>query len=61
ALGKEADLVFMDASMGSVGKDLLSCLSAGDNPGISLILVDGKIVVKASRNTPPPKRAAKVI
>ena len=61
ALGKEADLVFMDASMGSVGKDLLSCLSAGDNPGISLILVDGKVVVKASRNTPPPKRAAKVI
>ena len=61
ALGKEADLVFMDASMGSVGEDLLSCLSAGDNPGISLILVDGKVVVKASRNTPPPKRAAKVI
>ena len=61
ALGKEADLVFMDASMGSPGEDLLSCLSAGDNPGISLILVDGKVVVKASRNTPPPKRAAKVI
>ena len=61
ALGKEADLVFMDASMGSVGKDLLSCIAAGDNPGISLILVDGKVVVKASRNTPPPKRAAKVI
>ncbi len=61
APGKEADLVFMDASMGSSGEDLLSCLSAGDNPGISLILVDGKVVAKASRNTPPPKRAAKIV
>lgn len=61
ALGKEADLVFMDASMGSPGQDLLSCLSAGDNPGISLILVDGRVVVKGSRNTPPPKRAARTV
>jgi enamidase len=61
APGKEADLVFMDASMGSSGDDLLTCLSTGDNPGISLILVDGKVVVKTSRNTPPPKRAAKVV
>lgn len=61
APGREADLVFMDASMGSPGDDLLSCLSAGDNPGISIILVDGKVVVKTSRNTPPPKRAAKIV
>jgi enamidase len=61
APGKEADLVFMDASMGSSGDDLLTCLSTGDNPGISLILVDGKVVVKTSRNTPPPKRAARII
>jgi enamidase len=61
APGKEADLVFLDASMGSVGEDLLSCLSAGDTPGISIIMVDGKVVVKTSRNTPPPKRAAKVV
>lgn len=59
--GKEADLVFLDASMGSVGEDLLSCLSAGDNPGISIIMVDGKVVAKASRNTPPPKRAARIV
>lgn len=61
ALGKEADLVFMDASMGSPGDDLLSCLAAGDNPGVSIIMVDGKVVAKASRNTPPPKRAAKIV
>ena len=61
APGKEADLVFLDASMGSVGEDLLSCLSAGDNPGISIVMVDGQVLVKTSRNTPPPKRAARVL
>jgi enamidase len=61
APGREADLVFLDASMGSVGDDLLSCLATGDNPGISIVMVDGQVLVKTSRNTPPPKRAAKVL
>jgi enamidase len=61
APGKEADLVFLDASLGSVGNDLLSCLATGDNPGISIVMVDGQVLVKTSRNTPPPKRAAKVV
>lgn len=61
APGKEADLVFLDASLGSVGEDLLSCLAAGDNPGISLVMVDGKVLFTMSRNTPPPKRAARVV
>ena len=61
APGKEADLVFLDASLGSVGEDLLSCLAAGDNPGISVVMVDGQVLFKTSRNTPPPKRAAKVL
>jgi enamidase len=61
APGREADLVFMDASLGSSGEDLLSCLSAGDTPGISFIMIDGQVLVKLSRNTPPPKRAAKIV
>lgn len=61
APGREADLVFMDASLGSVGEDLLACIAAGDNPGISLVMIDGKVVVTLSRNTPPPKRAAKMV
>jgi enamidase len=58
--GREADLIFADASMGSVGDDFLSGLAAGDNPGVSVILVDGEVVVTKSRNTPPAKRPAKV-
>jgi len=56
AEGKEADLVIMDAPMGSVGDDALSAIEAGDNPAVSMVLVDGQIVVSKSRNTPPPKR-----
>jgi enamidase len=58
--GKEADLVLLDAPMGSVGEDTLTALKAGDIPAVTLILVDGKIVVTSSRNTPPPKRTPTV-
>jgi enamidase len=59
--GLAADLVAMDAPMGSVGKDALEAFEAGDVPGISMIMIDGKIQVRISRNTPPPKRKAQVV
>jgi enamidase len=61
AEGREADLVICDAPIGSVGRDALAALAAGDLPGISMVLVDGKITVGRSRNTPPATRAAEVI
>jgi enamidase len=60
AEGREADLVIMDTPMGSVGKDALSAIEAGDNPGVAMVLVDGEIVVRQSRNTPPPVRTPTV-
>lgn len=60
AVGKEADLVIMDAPMGSVAEDALGALAAGDIPGISHILIDGKVVVTKSRNTPPAQKPAKI-
>ncbi len=59
ATGMEADLVIMDAPMGSVGDDALSAIEAGDVPGIAMVLVDGQVVVGKSRNTPPTKRNPK--
>ena len=53
-VGKEADLVIMDAPMGSVGKDALSAIEAGDIPGIAGVLIDGVMKIGVSRNTPPP-------
>lgn len=66
ALGKEADLVIMDAALGSVGVDALESISLGDVPGVSMVMVDGE--VKARRGdptpwgdvTPAPKRRATI-
>ena len=51
----------MDTPMGSPGEDLLQALAEGDTPGVSMILIDGKVVAKVSRNTPPAVRKAQVI
>jgi len=59
--GLEADLVAMDAPMGSVGKDALAAIAAGDTPGVSMVMIDGKVVVWTSRNTPPAVRKAKMV
>ncbi len=56
AIGKEADLVVMDAPMGSIGKNALSAIEAGDIPGIAGVLIDGQMKIGISRNTPPPNR-----
>ena len=53
APGKEADIIIMDTPMGSVGKDALEAIKEGDIPGISMVLINGKVVVNKSRNTPP--------
>lgn len=59
--GFEADLIAIDTPMGSIGKDAVGAIEAGDVPGVSMIMVDGEIVVKKSRNTPPAVRQAKVL
>jgi len=56
AAGKEADLVIMDAPMGSVGRDALSAIEVGDIPGIAGVIIDGQLKAGISRNTPPPNR-----
>ena len=61
AVGRAADLVVCDAPIGSVGADALAALAAGDLPGISMVLVDGRPLVGRSRNTPPAARAAEVV
>jgi enamidase len=56
AAGKEADLVIMDAPLGSAGKDALSAIEVGDIPGVAAVLIDGQMKIGVSRNTPPPVR-----
>ena len=54
--GKEADLVIMDAPMGSIGNNALEAFKAGDLAAVALVMVDGVIKVTKSRNTPPAER-----
>lgn len=61
AEGRAGDLVICDAPVGSVASDALGALSAGDLPGISMVLIDGRPVIGRSRNTAPAGRAAEVI
>jgi enamidase len=61
AEGREADLVVCDAPVGSVGRDAMSALAAGDLPGISMVVIDGRVTIGRSRNTPPAVRAGEVI
>jgi len=55
-VGREADVVVLDAPMGSAGDDALKALEAGDITAVAMVIIDGRIMVNISRNTPPPKR-----
>jgi enamidase len=55
-IGAPADLVVVDAPLGSRAKDFCSALEVGDTPAVAMVLIDGRVVVTRSRNTPPPTR-----
>jgi enamidase len=60
AEGRAADLVVLDAPWGSVAQDALGAISRGDIPGISGVIIDGRVRVLRSRNSPAAARLAKV-
>lgn len=59
--GAPADLVLLDAPLGSAGSQALASMAIGDIPAVALVMIDGKIVVPLSRNTPPPQKSHKVV
>jgi enamidase len=60
AEGREADLVVMDAPWGSEATDALGAIARGDIPGISAVIIDGKVRTLRSHNTPAATRMARV-
>ncbi|MDT0202484.1 amidohydrolase family protein [Nocardioides sp. AE5] len=61
AAGQPADLLILGPIMGSRAQDVLECFSLGDLPGITLVMVDGEVLVEGrSEQTPPPKITATV-
>ena len=55
-VGKEADLVVMDAPIGSFGGDALEAMRLGDVPSIGAVIIDGELRVLKGLYTPIPKR-----
>jgi enamidase len=56
APGREADLLVIDAPIGSVASTALETLAAGDTPAVAAVIVDGTLMAGTSRNTPPAQR-----
>jgi enamidase len=61
AIGREADITFVDAPQGSAAASALEALAIGDVPGVGMVLIDGRPVIGRSRNTPPAGRAPEVV
>jgi enamidase len=62
AVGRDADLVLVDACLGGSQSDALSALRNGDIMGVGAVIIDGvPRFVGRSRNTPETSRHAKVV
>lgn len=59
-IGKEADLVVLDASAGSPVDSGFDSLKRGDMPGIAAVIIDGELRVNRSNLSPPAKRRIEV-
>lgn len=55
-VGRPADLLVVDAPLGSMGEDWAGALRVGDMPSLCGALTSGEVRYTKSRNTPAPKR-----
>ena len=56
APGRPADLLVVDAPLGSQGADAAGALAIGDTLSVASTIIDGVVRFMKSRNTPPPVR-----
>ena len=59
--GRPADLVFMDRAQHTAGATLLESVQLGDIPGVGMVMIDGLIRCRRSRNTPPATEVPVVV
>lgn len=55
-VGRQADLVVLDAPRGSSASSALDALRHGDVPAVCGVVIDGAVKVTKSRVSPPPQR-----
>jgi len=60
AIGAPADLLVLDAPVGSCAEDWRSTLRLGDLPAVAVAITQGELRFAQSRNTPPPAKPVTV-
>ncbi len=56
AVGRPADILIIDAPLGSAATDAYGALSIGDVPAVGVAITQGELRFARSRNTPPPQK-----
>ncbi len=60
-VGRPGDAVLLHPPLGGAFEDPLTAIEHGDLPGISAVIVDGRLKTLRSRNSPSPSREARVV
>jgi enamidase len=60
-VGRPADVMVLDAPLGSSTTDALTAIASGDIPAVSCLFSGGELRFAVSRNTPPPTRPVRVL
>ena len=58
--GAPADLVVIDAALGSPQRSAMDALASGEFPGVALVITDGEVRVNGSQCTLRSRRVAKI-
>lgn len=61
AVGRPADMLLVDAPVGSMASDWKSAFRIGDLPSVASAITAGQIRFTRSRNTPPPQRPPQML
>lgn len=59
-VGREADLLALDAPLDCYVEDALKCIEYGDVPAVAMIMVDGEVIALRARNTTLTERQVSV-
>ena len=59
AIGRPADILIIDAPLGSAAHDAYEALAIGDVPAVAVAITQGELRFSRSRNTPPPQKPVK--
>ena len=60
-VGRAADLVFLDRPQHGAGETLLRAVELGDLPGVGMVMIDGRVSIGRSRNTPPAVSVPEIV